>query len=246
VATTKIPGTFVDSAIQQLANGESQNSLRRIQSTSQCARNIPPRWKILRQSKNVLLREMPFCWNHPQIETLRSCVRDELQRGTRACDRHPPRAWTTSSDPSLADQDHHEREGYTVSLQRGNYENDLHAAQDEAFQTSGHDPFVTGSACTDINGERMDANVRMRDALLGIVANDSSGGSQEAQAAKCITNDGQHRQGNTPMRCYAIREHTTLTSNWEDTKHFTGAFPTLFPSAPFTPKPKRSANSFAS
>ena len=34
----------------------------------------------------------------------------------------------------LADQDHHEREGYTVSLQSGNYENDLHAAQDEAFQ----------------------------------------------------------------------------------------------------------------
>jgi len=28
----------------------------------------------------------------------------------------------------LRDSDHHEREGYTVSLQTGNYENDLQAA----------------------------------------------------------------------------------------------------------------------
>jgi hypothetical protein len=36
----------------------------------------------------------------------------------------------------LEKPDHHEREGYTVSLQDGNYENDLHAAQDEAFDAS--------------------------------------------------------------------------------------------------------------
>jgi hypothetical protein len=128
----------------------------------------------------------------------------------------------------LADQDHHEREGYTVSLQSGNHENDLHAAQDEAFQTNDHDPFVTGSVYTDINGERTDPNVRMIDALLGITANDSSGGSQETQTAGDIT--GQHRQGNTPMISYAIRGQATLMSNWEDPHYFTGAFPTLFPS----------------
>ena len=35
----------------------------------------------------------------------------------------------------LANPDHHEREGYTVSLQNGNYdrENDLQAAQGETF-----------------------------------------------------------------------------------------------------------------
>ena len=130
----------------------------------------------------------------------------------------------------LANQDHHEREGYTVSLQSGNFENDLHAAQDEAFQTSDHDPFVTGSVYTDINGERTDTNVRMIDALLGIITNDSSEGSQETQAAEYISNDGQHRQGNTPMISYAIRGQATLMSNWEDAHYFTGAFPTLFPS----------------
>jgi hypothetical protein len=33
----------------------------------------------------------------------------------------------------IRESDHHEREGYTVDLQAGNHENDLHAAQDGAF-----------------------------------------------------------------------------------------------------------------
>ena len=54
----------------------------------------------------------------------------------------------------LDDADHHERGGYTVNLQSGNYENDLQAAEDGAL-TFGHDiPLITGSVTTDVNGER--------------------------------------------------------------------------------------------
>jgi len=54
----------------------------------------------------------------------------------------------------LDDADHHERGGYTVNLQSGNYENDLQAAEDGAL-AFGHDiPLITGSVTTDVNGER--------------------------------------------------------------------------------------------
>src|SRR5436305_11520418 len=53
----------------------------------------------------------------------------------------------------LTNPDHHEREGYTVSLESGNYENDLQAAQGENFLPDESDPLITGSVCTDINGE---------------------------------------------------------------------------------------------
>jgi len=53
----------------------------------------------------------------------------------------------------LANPDHHEREGYTVSLQSGNYENDLQAAQGENFLSDESDPLITDFVCTDINGK---------------------------------------------------------------------------------------------
>jgi len=134
---------------------------------------------------------------------------------------------------SLADPDHHEREGYTVNLEPGNYENDLQAAQDKAFHADDHDPadpFITGSVYTDINGERTDPNVRMIDALLGLVTgNSSSEPDEEMQAAEDISDDHQPRQRDTPMIFYGIRGQATLMSSWEDPHYFTGAFPTLFP-----------------
>jgi hypothetical protein len=45
----------------------------------------------------------------------------------------------------------HEREGYTVSLAQGNYENDLQAAQSESFHSNDCGLFLTGSVSTDIN-----------------------------------------------------------------------------------------------
>ncbi|KGO49340.1 hypothetical protein PEX2_052270 [Penicillium expansum] len=72
--------------------------------------------------------------------------------------------------------DHHEREGYTVNLAQGNYENDLQAAQDAAAQDQSFDPnnsrhFLTGSVSTGINGERQNPDVRMLDTLLDVLTN---------------------------------------------------------------------------
>ena len=54
----------------------------------------------------------------------------------------------------LANPGHHEREGYTVNLQVGNYENDLQATQDGSYD-GGDDKFsLIGAVYTDVNGER--------------------------------------------------------------------------------------------
>jgi hypothetical protein len=144
--------------------------------------------------------------------------------------------------PELADNithlegpDHHEREGYTVSLRTGNYENDLQAAQDGALHVDDidNDPFVTSSVYTDINEERMDPNIRLIDALLGVV---SDGSYQEAQVDETsqAANDSdqhahEHTQKNLPTISYSIRGEATIMSSYEDPSYFTGAFPTLFP-----------------
>ena len=70
----------------------------------------------------------------------------------------------------LGSSDHHEREGYTVSLQTGNYENDLHAAQDGLVDADDHEAFISGSVYTDVNGERQDPNVRFIDTLRKVMA----------------------------------------------------------------------------
>jgi hypothetical protein len=54
----------------------------------------------------------------------------------------------------LGGRDEHEREGYTVSLQTGNYENDLHAAQDGLVDADDSEAFISSSVYTDVNGER--------------------------------------------------------------------------------------------
>jgi hypothetical protein len=131
----------------------------------------------------------------------------------------------------LENPDHHEREGYTVSLQSGNYENDLHAAQDGAFDADNNSPFVTGSVYTDVNGERTDPNLRLIDALLGVVTNNSSLIDETTQAADDSEYRGHgHGQNHLPTISYAIHGQATLMSGWENPHYFTGAFPTLFPS----------------
>lgn len=61
----------------------------------------------------------------------------------------------------LDQPDHQEREGYTVSLAQGNYENDLQAAQNESSGSNDCGLFLTGSVSTDINGERQNPDMRM-------------------------------------------------------------------------------------
>jgi hypothetical protein len=133
----------------------------------------------------------------------------------------------------IENHDHHEREGYTVSLQTGNYENDFDAAQDEAFLASDDDPLVTGSVYTDVNGERTDPNLRLIDSLLGVVTGNTRWVDESDDTDQAVDSsdehDHEHRQRNLPTITYTIRGQATLMNNWEDPHYFTGAFPTLFP-----------------
>jgi hypothetical protein len=76
----------------------------------------------------------------------------------------------------------HEREGYTVSLQTGNYENDLHAAQDVLVDDDNHEVLISGSVCTDVNGERQDPNVRLVDTLRKVMASEPCRPNESTQA----------------------------------------------------------------
>jgi hypothetical protein len=112
--------------------------------------------------------------------------------------------------------DHHEREGYTVNLQEGNYENDFHAAEDDACDPRGSAPLLTGSVTTDINAERQNPDLRNLDTLFDLVTSRSQ-----------VTDRPEHRR--TPLIRYTIRGKTTLLNHWDDPRYFTAAFPTLFP-----------------
>jgi hypothetical protein len=107
----------------------------------------------------------------------------------------------------LDESDRHEREGYTVDLQTGNYGNNLQAAQDSACDVDIGEPFITGSVSTDINGERQNPNLRVLDALL-----------------RTITN----RSREMPVISYTIHGQAMLADRWSDPNYLTAAFPTLF------------------
>jgi hypothetical protein len=79
----------------------------------------------------------------------------------------------------LSESDHHEREGYTVDLGLGNYENDLQAAQDDDFRSNDSGLLLTGSVSTDINGERRNPDTRMLDTLLDVVTTRERPSDQE-------------------------------------------------------------------
>ncbi|PVH69293.1 hypothetical protein DL98DRAFT_368303, partial [Cadophora sp. DSE1049] len=129
----------------------------------------------------------------------------------------------------LGSSDHHEREGYTVSLQTGNCENDLHAAQDGVLDSDDHEALITGSVYTDINGERQDPNTRMIHTLRGVLARNQCKTDDSAPATDNTTDEGVPRHGDIPLISYAVRGQFALMNNWEEPHYFTAAFPTLFP-----------------
>jgi hypothetical protein len=129
----------------------------------------------------------------------------------------------------LDEADHHEREGYTVRLQTGNYENDLQAAQDGALDPSGSGPLITGSVCTDINGERQDPNVCALEALLDVVANRPAPSGVDASSRESLRNMRPLDHRKMPVISYKIRGEATLVDHWTDPHYFTAAFPALFP-----------------
>jgi hypothetical protein len=130
----------------------------------------------------------------------------------------------------LDEADHHEREGYTVDLQRGNYENDFQAAEDNAFEPDGSDPLLTGSVTSDITGDRQNPDTRTIHTLLDLVTSKTHSAKQPASTTNDGLDTGQpsdHRR--FPVISYTIRGRTALVNHWDDHRYFTAAFPTLFP-----------------
>ena len=127
----------------------------------------------------------------------------------------------------LDQPDHHEREGYTVSLAQGNYENDLQAAQNESFDSNDSGLALTGSVSTDINGERQNSDLRMLHTLLDVVCSRSYQSEQDL-----ATNPGQKcpsADQRIPVISYQTDGQIALMDHWSDPHYFTAAFSTLFP-----------------
>jgi len=59
----------------------------------------------------------------------------------------------------LINLDHYKCKGYTVSLETGNYKNDLQVIQDKAFYINKNNLLIIGFVYTNINKERTDLNV---------------------------------------------------------------------------------------
>jgi hypothetical protein len=129
----------------------------------------------------------------------------------------------------LDESDHHEREGYTVNLHTGKYENDLQAAQDGALDTSSGEPLFTGSVSTDINGERNDPNLRALDALFSVATNRPAPSREDMSVRESKRNAQPFNHRQMPAISDTTRGDATLLDQWTDPQYFTAAFPTLFP-----------------
>jgi hypothetical protein len=124
--------------------------------------------------------------------------------------------------------DQHQREGYTVNLHQGNYENDFQAAQAGARPNPvDAEPLISGSVSIDINGERQNTDIRTLDTLLNVMSRGSS------DFLDVGSTNLKHRrpfhQEKIPLLAYTLRGRTGLVSHWTDPCYFTAAFPTLFP-----------------
>lgn len=69
----------------------------------------------------------------------------------------------------LDETDHHERAGYSVNLQKGNYENDWQAAEDTPDHFTEDSLPVTASVTTDLNGDRQNPGLRLLNTVFTLV-----------------------------------------------------------------------------
>lgn len=129
----------------------------------------------------------------------------------------------------LDNPDSHEREGYTIALHAGNYENDLQAAEDCGFDTAEARPLTTGSVSTDIDGERQDPDRRLLNTLLELVSNRSRQKTKRTTQSHNTQSMSSHYSRRVPLISYTMRGQITPLSHWVDPRYFTAAFPTLFP-----------------
>jgi hypothetical protein len=132
----------------------------------------------------------------------------------------------------VTNADHHEREGYTASLQEGNHENHFVSAQETAIDIDSHEPVLTGSIMTDVNGERSLSESRTLDTLLGLATATSPTSDHYSEDAVDTLDNGEDEPDHShePVISYNLRGKPALMSAWEDPHmYFTGTFPTLFP-----------------
>jgi hypothetical protein len=107
----------------------------------------------------------------------------------------------------LDEPDHHERDGYTVCLAQGNYENNLHAAQNESFHSNDCGLFLTGSVSTDINGERQNPDIRMLHTLLDVVGDRTHPSEQHLERMYPALTRPRAGAANSPTgRCYRRKQ----------------------------------------
>jgi hypothetical protein len=129
---------------------------------------------------------------------------------------------------SVNNTDHDERQGYTVDLQDGNYENDWQAAEHDASDQSA--PLLTASVAIDINGERQNPDVRVLNAVYNLVNGRQSTTEQSGSTSGILPDQGPEVSNtNIPVLQYTIHGQAALLNHWHDSHYFTAAFPTLFP-----------------
>jgi hypothetical protein len=129
----------------------------------------------------------------------------------------------------LDNPDSVEREGYTLSLATGNYENELQAAQDDNFDGTESELLITGSVSTDINGERHNPDKRLLNTLLELVSHHSQPGNDKTAQQRNTQQGTSCNRRNKPVIFYTMHGQISLLDQWNDPRYFTAAFPTLFP-----------------
>lgn len=172
------------------------------------------------------------------LAALRYLVRHNPLYGDVTIDHSAVDNWPDDFIPSdlqqqvicLGDTDHHERGGYSVNLQEGNYENDWQAAEDNHNHFTDDSLPITASVITDLNGDRQNPDLR----LLNTVYNLHNDPLPEVQQ---YTSTGRANHTlplyTSPQRApvveYGIRGQALLLNQWQDLHFLTSAFPTLFP-----------------
>jgi hypothetical protein len=109
------------------------------------------------------------------------------------------------------------------SAERGTYagdmdglsENDLH----DALNTMADDAIASGAVCSDIDGDRLNPELKMVMSLMAMI-NEGEHHSSES--------DGQE-EVEVPVIVWESNGRRVLMNDYEDPEYFTAAFPTLFP-----------------
>ncbi|KAJ5198759.1 uncharacterized protein N7498_007876 [Penicillium cinerascens] len=175
---------------------------------------------------------------HKVLAALRYLVRHNPLYGNVTIDHSAVNHWPDEFIPSDIQQqvicvdntDHHERAGYSVNLQEGNYENDWQAAEDNHQFIDDSLP-VTGSVTTDLNGDRQNPDLRLLNTVFTLV-NDPPLKTQPqfaptSHASHSSQQPTAHQR--VPTIEYRIHGQVSLLNQWDDPHYLTSAFPTLFP-----------------